>query len=50
METHSDKKDLAKDALEKSLEEGLEESDEIVKLFIEKYGDPGAWVGNENDT
>ena len=50
METHSDKRDLAKDALEKSLEEGLEESDEIVKLFIEKYGDPGDWLGNENDT
>jgi hypothetical protein len=39
-------KDLAKDALEKSLEEGLEESDEIVKLFIEKYGDPGDWTDN----
>ena len=45
----SENKDLAKDALEKSLGEGLEESDEIVRLFIEKYGDPGDWVGNEND-
>ncbi len=46
METYSDKKDLAKEALEKSLEEGLEESDEIVRLFIEKYGDPGDWTDN----
>ena len=46
----AENKDLEKEALEKSLEEGLKESDEIVRLFIEKYGDPGDWLGNENDT
>ena len=38
-----EKKEFDKEALEKSLEEGLEEADEIVRMFIEKYGDPGNW-------
>ena len=42
-----EKKDLEKEALEKCLEKGLEEADEIVRLFIEKYGDPGEQFEDE---